>query len=108
MRVTGPRNVARRSEPMFNAPVVVLALIVILVGVYAAFAWAPVAVQDAVVRAFAFVPGRLTISIWPQRLLELLSRVNSDPAALQQARAIRELHVLSGGAKPWTLLTYAF
>jgi membrane associated rhomboid family serine protease len=108
MSLIGPRNVARRREPMFNAPVVVLALIVILVGVYAAFAWAPVAVQDAVVRAFAFVPGRLTISIWPQRLLELLSRVNSDPAALQQARAIRELHVLSGGAKPWTLLTYAF
>ena len=108
MSLIGPRNVARRREPMFNAPGVVLALIVTLVGVYAAFAWAPVAVQDAVVRSFAFVPGRLTISIWPQRLLELLSRVNSDPAALQQARAIRELHVLSGGAKPWTLLTYAF
>ena len=108
MSVIGPRNVAHRREPMFNAPGVVLALIVILVGVYAAYNWAPEAVQDAVVRSFAFIPGRFTISIWPQRLAELLSRVNSDPAALQQARAIRELHVLGGGAKPWTLLTYAF
>ena len=60
------------------------------------------------VRDFAFVPGRLTISIWPRRLIELLDRANSDPAALQQARAIRELRILGGGAKPWTLLTYAF
>jgi membrane associated rhomboid family serine protease len=50
----------------------------------------------------------LTIAIWPQRLIDLRKRANSDPAALEQLRAIRELRVLSGGAKPWTLLTYAF
>ena len=60
------------------------------------------------VRQFAFVPGRLTISIWPRRLIELLDRANSDRSALQQARMIRELGILGGGAKPWTLLTYAF
>jgi membrane associated rhomboid family serine protease len=38
----------------------------------------------------------------------LLNRVNTDPVALQQARQIRELQVLDGGVKPWTLLTYAF
>jgi membrane associated rhomboid family serine protease len=108
MSVFGPRNVARRREPMFNAPFVVLGLIVILVAIEAAFNWAPNTVQDGVIRDFAFVPGRLTIAIWPGKLIELLNRVNSDPAALQQARAIRELRVLAGGAKPWTLLTYAF
>ena len=107
MSVIEPRTVAR-SEPMFNAPLVVLGLIAILIAIHAAFAWAPDAVQDRVVRDFAFMPGRLTISIWPHRLVELLDRANSDPAALQQARAIRQLRVLGGGPKPWTLLTYAF
>ncbi len=108
MSVFEPRRVAGRREPMFNAPFVVLALIVVLIAIEAAMNWAPELFQDAVVRQFAFVPGRLTISIWPRRLLELLDRARTDPAALQQARMIRELRILSGGAKPWTLLTYAF
>ena len=108
MSVIEPRRMARRREPMFNAPLVVLGLVIILVAIQAALNWAPDAIQDGVVRDFAFVPGRLTIAIWPRRLIELLERANSDPAALQQARAIRELRILGGGAKPWTLLTYAF
>jgi membrane associated rhomboid family serine protease len=108
MSANGPRRIARRGEPMFNAPVVVLGLIAVLIGIYAAFNWAPEPIQDSVIRGYAFIPGRLTIAIWPDRLVDLLKRVNTDPAALQQLRQIRELHVLSGGAKPWTLLTYAF
>jgi membrane associated rhomboid family serine protease len=108
MSVIEPRRIARRSEPMFNAPLVVLGLIAILIVIQAAFSWAPDPVQDGVVRNFAFVPGRLTLSFWPQRLVELLDRAHSDRAALQQLRAIRELQILSGGTKPWTLLTYAF
>ena len=102
------RPIARRREPMFNAPVVVLGLIAVLIAIYAAFNWAPDAVQDRIIRDYAFVPGRLTIAIWPDRLIDLLNRANTDLSALQQARQIRALHVLGGGAKPWTLLTYAF
>jgi membrane associated rhomboid family serine protease len=102
-----PRRIVRRREPMFNAPVVVLGLIAVLIGIYAAYNWAPEGVQDRIIRDYAFIPGRLTIAIWPDRLVDLLNRVNTDPAALQQARQIRELHVLGGGAKPWTALTYA-
>ena len=108
MSANEPRRIARRAEPMFNAPIVVLGLIAVLIGIYAAFNWAPVAIQDRVIRDYAFIPGRLTIAIWPDRLIDLLKRVNTDPAALQQARQIRELQVLGGGAKPWTVLTYAF
>ena len=108
MSANEPRRIARRREPMFNAPVVVLGLIAVLIGIYAAFNWAPVAIQDRIIRDYAFIPGRLTIAIWPDRLVDLLSRANTDPAALQQVRQIRELQVLGGGAKPWTLLTYAF
>jgi len=108
MSVDHPRRIARRREPMFNAPVVVLGLIAALVGGYAVFHWAPSAIQDRIIRDYAFIPGRLTIAIWPDRLMDLLKRVNTDPAALQQARQIRELQVLNGGAKLWTVLTYAF
>jgi membrane associated rhomboid family serine protease len=108
MSVNEPRRVAGRREPMFNAPAVVLGLVAVLIGIYAAFNWAPEAIQDGIIRNYAFIPGRLTIHIWPNRLIDLLSRANTDPAALQQARQIRDLHVLTGGAKLWTLLTYAF
>jgi len=108
MSANEPRGTARRREPMFNAPVVVLGLIAVLLAIHAIVTWAPDAIEDRVVRDYAFIPGRLTIAIWPDRLIDLLNRVNTDPAALQQARQIRELHVLGGGAKPWTLLTYAF
>ena len=89
-------------------PRCVVVLVIVLLAIHAALNWAPDAIQDRVVRDFAFIPGRLTIAIWPQRLIDLLDRANSDPTALEQVREIRELRVLGGGAKPWTLLTYAF
>jgi membrane associated rhomboid family serine protease len=108
MDANKPRRIARRSEPMFNAPLVVLGLIIVLIGIYAGFSWAPVRIQNQVIIDYAFIPGRLTIAIWPDRLIDLIHRASTDPAALQQAREIRAFHVLSGGARPWTLLTYAF
>ena len=65
-------------------------------------------IQDLVIRDYAFVPGRLTVSLWPARAIDLLIRAKNDPAALDQVRAMRDLHALGGGAKPWTLVTYAF
>ena len=99
---------SRPREPMFNVPAVILVLSVLLVAIYAAFAWASPALQDLVIRDFAFVPGRLTVSYWPARAIDLLIRAKTDPAALQQAQAMWELRAMSGGAMLWTLLTYAF
>jgi|SRR5271166_2862460 len=107
MSSTEPRTLPRR-EPMFNAPAVVIALALLFVAIYAAFAWAPAAIQDLVIRDFAFAPGRLTVSFWPARAIDLLIRANTDLNALEQARAMRQLHALTGGPKLWTLLTYAF
>jgi membrane associated rhomboid family serine protease len=108
MSAIEPRGVRRRSERMFNAPAVVVVLVVVLLAIHVVVNWTPEAIEDRVVRDFAFIPGRLTIAVWPRRLVDLLDRANSDPAALMQVREIRELGALSGGAKPWTLLTYAF
>jgi len=98
---------ARPREPMFSAPFVVVALVVALLAIHAVLTQLSVATQDAVVRELGFLPGRLTLSIWPDRLGELLARVNTDPSALQQAAMLRHYKALEGGAKLWTLFSYA-
>ena len=108
MNAIEPPGPARRREPIFDVPGVVVALAVVFLAIYAAFDWAPDAIQDAILRDFAFAPGRLTIGLWPERAVDLLVRANSDPVALEQAREMRDLHALGGGTKLWTLLTYAF
>ncbi|RBP16926.1 rhomboid family protein [Roseiarcus fermentans] len=103
-----PPNAAPPREPIFNAPPVVVGLAVLLIALYTLFTFASPLVQDMLIRQYAFVPGRLTVSVWPGRAIDLLVRASSDPNALDQARAMRDLHALGGGAKPWTLVTYAF
>jgi membrane associated rhomboid family serine protease len=98
---------ARRREPMFFVPAVVAALVALLLGIHLVATEFGPAAQDAMVRDLAFLPGRLTLSIAPDRLGELLARVNTDPYALEQAATLRHYRVLEGGAKIWTLLTYA-
>ncbi|MGD0720348.1 MAG: rhomboid family intramembrane serine protease [Roseiarcus sp.] len=95
-------------EPIFDAPRVVIAVVAALVVVHAIVALGSAETQDLVVGDFAFIPGRLTLALWPDRLADLLARANVDPEALRQARMIREFPALRGGAMPWTLLTYAF
>jgi membrane associated rhomboid family serine protease len=98
-----PGGPSPRHEPMFNAPTVVVALALAFIAIYAAFDWAHPRVQDLIIDDFAFVPGRLTVSLWPAEAIKLLLREKTDQAALEEVRA-----ALSDGPKPWTLLTYAF
>jgi len=97
----------REREPIFFVPFVVVALVAALLGIHAVLTQMGAATQDAVVRELAFLPGRLTLAIWPDRLGALLSRVNTDPSALEQAAMLRHYKALEGGAKIWTLFTYA-
>lgn len=96
-----------RKEPIFSIPPVVVAFAALFIAIYAALNWASPVTQDQVIRNLAFAPGRLTVWLWPAQAIELLIRANNDPAALEQARAMRDLQALSGGPKLWTLLTYA-
>jgi membrane associated rhomboid family serine protease len=77
-----------RREPIFFIPPVIVVLIIALVGLYALFDFASPATQDSALRAFAFVPKRLTLALWLLRPLDILTRLDF--------------------AQPWTLLTYAF
>ncbi len=101
------RRGAAPDEPMFNAPRVVIVVAVVLIAIYALFQGLNPRLQDLAIRDFAFVPGRLTVSLWPARAIDVLVRAHESGDALAQARVMRDLHVLGGGSKLWTLLTYA-
>jgi membrane associated rhomboid family serine protease len=85
-----------RREPIFAIPSVIVVLIAALIGAYAVYDFLDPATQDAALSAFAFLPGRLTLAIWPERAA-------GDPNALAAANLLR-----LPGAGLWTLLTYAF
>jgi membrane associated rhomboid family serine protease len=97
-----------RREPIFAVPSVIVVLIVALIAAYAVFDFLPPAKQDAALSLFAFLPGRLTLAIWPERLSELIARAAADPNALADATLLRHYHLAASAAQLWTLLTYAF
>jgi membrane associated rhomboid family serine protease len=100
---------ARKTrEPIFDLPFVVVALVAVLVGVHGLASLASEQTFDAIIGQFAFMPGRLTLAFWPDRIGDLLARANFDPQALLQARIAREVVLAHEGARLWTLLTYAF
>jgi membrane associated rhomboid family serine protease len=92
---------------MFSIPAVVVALIGVLLAVHAGLTYFGARAQDAAYRNWAFLPGRLTIAIWPGKLSDILTHINDSQTALDQALLIRHFDVLGGGAKVWTLVTYA-
>jgi membrane associated rhomboid family serine protease len=107
-RPAGEGSPAKRREPVFDVPFVVAALVVVLIAIHIGMSLLSDAAQDAVARQLAFIPGRLTIALWPDQLSLLLARANEDPQALRQAAMLRHFHIVQDGSKIWTLLTYAF
>ncbi|MGA2793963.1 MAG: rhomboid family intramembrane serine protease [Roseiarcus sp.] len=96
-------------EPIFDAPPVVVALVAILIVIHVGLTLASAPTQDWIFSQFAFIPGRLTLAIWPERFNDLLARANLSAEARQQASLLRSsFPVLQDGPKLWTLLTYAF
>jgi len=98
---------SRAREPMFSIPAVVVVLVAVLLAVHAGLTYFGARAQDAAYRNWAFLPGRLTIAIWPGKLSDILTHINDSQTALDQALLIRHFDVLGGGAKVWTLVTYA-
>jgi membrane associated rhomboid family serine protease len=99
----------RVREPIFDAPLVVVALVALLLVVHAFVSWAPEQWIDWLADQLAFVPARLTLAVWPEKINDLLVRANLSPEALRQARILREyFQALQNGPKVWTLLSYAF
>jgi membrane associated rhomboid family serine protease len=97
----------RPREPIFFIPVPVLSLVALLLGAHAFLTWASIPIQDAIYLDWGFIPGRLTISLWPDRLAELVAQSNTDPHALDVARMWRATTASHPGPKFWTLVSYA-
>ena len=104
-----PTGAPKVREPIFDAPFVVVALVAILILVHAFVSLGSAQTQDAIVGQFAFIPGKFTLALWPQRFADLQARASLDPESLQQARIVRDFLLQQGeGANLWSLLTYAF
>ena len=102
-----PTRASRAREPIFSIPPIVVVVVGALLAIHAALTFFGASAQDIAYRDFAFLPGRLTVALWPDSLGEALARVNDSPAALEQGLLIRHFGILNGGSKLWTLITYA-
>ncbi len=98
---------SRSREPIFSIPAVIVVLVGALVAIHAIVSIAGGETRDMIYIEGGFIPGRFTISVWPERLAELLARSNYSADALNQARLWRETTAGHSGLKPWTLVTYA-
>lgn len=99
----------KHREPIFDLPFVVTALVAAMLIIHLGVTFLSDSAQDALAREFAFIPGRLTIAIWPEQLSQLLAKADDlNQDALRQAVILRHFHVVEDGPKIWTLLTYAF
>jgi membrane associated rhomboid family serine protease len=95
-----PKVVGKR-QPIFNIPLVVVLLVSALLAIHAAISLAGDTNADRIIAELGFIPGRLTVAFEPERFELLRAHAVFDQQADQQARIAR------GGAKLWTLLTYA-
>jgi len=102
-----PAGAAKKREPIFNIPWVIVGIVGALLAVHGAIELIGAERADSIIAEFGFIPGRVTLAFAPDRLSELLRRANEDPQALQQAEFVRQYALWQGGAKLWTLLTYA-
>jgi membrane associated rhomboid family serine protease len=93
---------------MFFIPGVVLFVIATLLAIHAGLQWLDEEGRDQVILLWGFIPGRLSLAIWPQWLAELVNRAAIDSDALAQARWLRDSGVLTHGVRIWTFATYAF
>jgi membrane associated rhomboid family serine protease len=99
--------VEKTSEPIFNVPGVILALILGLAAVQGLREW--VLGEAGLLWDFALIPARFSHLLGTDPLQALSERLAADPenAMLQQRLALARELMLENETKPWTLVTYA-
>jgi membrane associated rhomboid family serine protease len=99
--------VARTSEPIFNVPGVIIALILGLAAIQGLREW--VLGEAAFLWDFALIPARFSSWLGGNPVQALTERLASDPenALLVQRLALARELMLDADTKPWTLVTYA-
>lgn len=103
------RAKADRSEPVFNVPMVVTALLGIMVLIQLWRVTLSTSADEALVVRFAFVPGRLTFAFDPVAVIRHVAAALAAPSAGTRAQAVwARMFLQRGGTAPWTVLTYGF
>ena len=105
-RSAAPEGAAPRPQPVFNVPGAVLATLLVLLAIHAGRLAIPDAWDDLLFKNLAFVPGRLTYLVAPDRVVDSVVRLAGEgPEAYRQAQIGRIL-IGDGSPQPWTLLSY--
>ncbi len=101
------RTAAGLRQPIFNIPGAVLATILALVGVHLGRQVIPESWEEALLSRLAFVPGRLTYAIAPDRVVGSAVGLAGQGADGYRQAQIERFVVGDGSADLWTTLTYA-
>ena len=106
-RIAGPGRAAPQRQPIFNIPWPILATLALLVGIHAVRQVVPDAWDDALFAHLAFVPGRLTYAVAPDRVVDaIVAMARQGAEGYRQAQADR-FFLGDGTAEVWTSITYA-
>lgn len=94
-------------QPIFNIPRVVLLVVVVLAAIQAAQGLLSDQAQADLLARYAFVPGRLTLTVdAPAVMNRLVEAMNQDPGP-DGAAAVGQFFLGNGSLQPWTMLSYA-
>jgi membrane associated rhomboid family serine protease len=93
-----------QRQPIFNVPVVLVALVGLLIGIHVLRQMVPIDQDVWTLVHFSFVPGRLTYLFEPARIANVIATAHAtDPTQAEIDRAF-----LNNGAPLWwTFVTYA-
>ena len=100
-------DAATIRQPIFNVPSVVLLVIVVMAGIEAAQHLLGDQAQADLLARFAFVPGRLTLSVDPTAVMGRLIEAMNQDAGPDGAAAAGQFFLGNGSLQPWTVLSYA-
>ncbi len=91
---------------MFNIPGAVLVTMLVLAGLHLARQIIPDRWDDALFTHLAFVPGRLTYAMAPDRVVGGIVGLAGQGADGYRQAQVERFFLGDGSAEPWTLVTY--
>lgn len=106
-RTAGAEDRAQPRQPIFNVPVPILVTLAILLAVHVARLLTPDAWDDPLLVRLAFVPGRLTYAVSPERVLAAIRALAAQGDEGYRLAQAERFWLGRGAAQPWTTLTYA-
>ncbi|MGI3902509.1 MAG: rhomboid family intramembrane serine protease [Janthinobacterium lividum] len=106
-RVAEVRAAAGLRQPIFNIPAGVLAILLVLVGMHLGRQVIPETWDEALFSHLAFVPGRLTYAIAPDRVVASAVGLAGQGADGYRQAQIERFVVGDGSSDLWTTVTYA-